>query len=263
MPLNSGEMISTSRNHYLWAHLFPGKEHSAQVGQWVQAHHVSFPGILCRNLRKSCTFFLHLSRDYNTCQKSFIFARFLKMSWWNAIYTAVVLPAETCRFVGGFIQTSPCSSFPDLAHKNGSMAVPGLAGEWLVFKYSIPVKDGLQGASPVKVIAHPFPPIKLITWSETWSHWHSWPFEGFFEVLFVVQSPSAIPTEQSGKDREKVPGSPLWAVNYATNCPWQRHHPGNEITTPQPRYPRRSADKEPARMNFASPFPSSQGCLSL
>lgn len=167
------------------------------------------------------------------------------------------------HFCWGFYPNITLFIISRLGTQNGSMGVPGFAGERLIFKYCIPVKYGLQRASPVKVIAHPFPPIKLITRSETWPHWHSWPFEGFFEVLFVVQSPSAIPTEQSGKDMEKVPGSPLWAVSYATNCSWQSHLPGNEITTPQPRHPCRSPDKEPARMNFASPFPSLQGCLSL
>lgn len=71
----------------------------------------------------------------------------------------------------------PVHHFQDFLHK---IEVPGLTGEWLVFKYCMIVKDGLQRASPVKIIAHPFPPIKLINWNETWSHWHSWPFESSF-----------------------------------------------------------------------------------
>lgn len=131
--------------------------------------------------------FLHLNRNYNTCKKSFLFANFLKISWWNAIYTAVVLPAVTCRPVGGSIQTPSCWSFPVCVHK----MVPWSAWfgrEVTCFDMQHPSKKwvtkGFTSKGNYPCISSHQTQGYFITWGETWSHWHSWSFEGFFWSSF-------------------------------------------------------------------------------
>lgn len=185
---------------------------------------------------------------------SFVFANFLKSSWWNAVYTAV-----TCRFVVGFIQTSPCSSFPDFVHRK----VPWKCLDWFVFKYSIPVKDGLQRASPVEVIAHPFSPIKLyfLGWNLVTLTFMA--FWRFFSSCFC-SSKSFCNSHRTVRQRH---GEDEWipspSSEFCNNCTWQSHLAGNgSFPHPTASLPMQIS-REPARMNFASPFPSSQGRLSL
>lgn len=143
------------------------------MGQWVQAHHVSFSGIPCAILRKSCTFCVCVSKTKIIIPVKRVL--YLPISWRSPdeIYTAVDLPAVTCGPVGGFIQTSPWSSFPVCGHR----MVPWKCLVWqgvTCFRRQHPSKrwvtKGFPSTGNCSCISSHQTRGYFITWGETWSH---------------------------------------------------------------------------------------------
>lgn len=146
MPLNSGQMISKSINHYLWwgqSHLFPGKDHSAQLGQgagpscFLFWNSLWYPEGILHIFSVSKQRLQYLSEEFYICQ--FPEDLLMKCNLHSCGFASCDL-----QICWGFYPNITLFIISRLCIQNGSMEVPGLAGEWLVFKYSIPVKDGLQ-----------------------------------------------------------------------------------------------------------------------